>query len=222
MCRGDNLLRNDPAVPVSDVLGRAVDVIGDRSRLRAPVATSFVRFRWVARSTSMRVRHVRDEVLLLAREARGEGVEAGGLSAIGLPDGPEACTGAKASDDARVPPAGPGPGAKMIPAGVFSRAFPESGASRCWARSALKSRLLRSLEGTRVGSTGGSRSSGHGSNPWVFVRATRATTRFLREWLYRPGTFTTSRRKNSQPSYRLRSVRRLYRSGKLNRRPGPS
>jgi hypothetical protein len=121
VCRGDNLLRNDPAVPVSDVLGRAVDVVGGRPRLQSPVATSYVRFRWVARSISLRVRHVRDEVLLLAREARGEGVEAGGLSAIGLPDGLDARTGAEASNDARVPPAGLGPGAKMIPAGVFSR-----------------------------------------------------------------------------------------------------
>jgi hypothetical protein len=120
VCRGDNHLRNDPPVPVSDVLGRAVETVGGGLRLQSPVITTFVRSRWVVRSLALRGRHVRDEMQLLVHGIRGREIEAGGLSVLGLPDGSETPSATMISDVSssvftNVAPSG------EIPAGVFSR-----------------------------------------------------------------------------------------------------
>ena len=121
VCRGDNHLRNDPPVPMSDILGRAVEEVGGAPTLRCPATVTFVRSRWVVRFLALRSYHLRDETQLLVRQIRGRVVQAGGLSAIGLPDSTKTVFETVSSGVSRRPLTGSGPDTDMIPAGVFSR-----------------------------------------------------------------------------------------------------
>jgi hypothetical protein len=116
VCRGDNHLQNDPPVLLSNVLGRAVEVIGG-GRLRSPAITTFVWTRRVVRSLALRTRHVREESRLLVYGIQSRIGEAGGLSVFGLPDGSEAPSATAIGDLSN----GSVESVEIVPAGVFSR-----------------------------------------------------------------------------------------------------